>query len=67
MVNNSDKNSFAQNNKKKYNAKKSINNYLSQLKLHFELSDDDLYDVLKKITLDYKKTISSKRWWRIFS
>ena len=66
MVDNSDKNFFAKNNNKKYNAKKSINNYLFQLKFHFELSDDDMYDILKEITRYYRGAISSKRWWRIF-
>ncbi len=65
--NNFDKKYFQNNAKKKQMVMKSINNYLFQLKIHFEMSDEEIYGILKSIKLDYKKTISSKRWWQIFN
>ena len=61
-----DKKYFQNNLKKKQNVLKSIDNYLCQLKMHFELSDAELADILKIVYSQYKKTISSKKWWRIF-
>lgn len=63
---NYDRKYFQNNSKKKQNALKSINYYLLQLKIHFELSDEELFDVLKSINSQYKKTISSKKWWQFF-
>lgn len=57
---------FPNNAKKKQVALKSINNYLGQLKMHYELSEDELFDIIKKIKSEYKKTISSKKWWNFF-
>ena len=64
--NNCDKKYFKNGLKKRQNAIKSVNNYLSQLKIHYDLSDTEMYDILKIIENEYKKSISSKRWWRIF-
>jgi len=61
-----DKKYFQNNLKKRQNVLKSIDNYLCQLKMHFELSDAELADILKIVYSQYKKTISSKKWWRIF-
>ena len=53
--------------KKRQNALKSTNNYLGQLKLHFELSNDEMFDILKIILSQHKKLIkSSKKWWHFF-
>ena len=49
MDKNTDKQYFPNNAKKKQLAAKSINNYLSQLKIHFELNDKELFDILKNI------------------
>ena len=61
-----DKKYFQNNNKKRQTALKSINNYLGQLKMHFQLTDAEMFDILKKAKLEYKKGISSKKWWNIF-
>ncbi len=63
---NYDRKYFQNSFKKKQNVLKSINNYLSQLKMHFEISDEELADILKTISSQYKKSISSKKWWQIF-
>lgn len=57
---------FGNNIKKRQNVLKSIDNYLCQLKMHFELSDAEMAEILKIVFSQYKKTISSKKWWQIF-
>ena len=58
---------FSHKSQKRQNAIKSINNYLTQLKMHFELSENELFDILKTIISPYKKNIiSSKKWWNFF-
>lgn len=52
--------------KKKQTAIKSINNYLSQLKMHYELEDNELAEILKIVILPYKKISSIKKWWKFF-
>ena len=52
--------------KKKQIAIKSINNYLSQLKLHYELEDSEIANVLKLIILQYQESSNSKKWWEFF-
>ena len=64
---NFDKKYFQNSLKKRQNVLKSIDNYLCQLKMHFELSDSELLDILKIVCSQYKKTISSKKWWQIFN
>ncbi len=63
MDNNDYKDILKNSSRKKQLALKSINNYLLQLKLHYELTDLELYDIIKNITGDYKNIISSKKWW----
>ncbi len=58
---------YFSNNNKKRQALKSINNYLTQLKMHFELSNEETFDILKSILAQHKKQIiSSKKWWCFF-
>jgi hypothetical protein len=52
--------------KKKQNAAKSLNNYLDQLKFHFELTDIDIAKVLEMALQERKNQIFVKKWWRIF-
>ncbi len=62
-----DKKYYQSDAKKKQFALKSINNYLKQLKMHFELSDKELFDILKNIISKQKTlVISSKKWWNFF-
>jgi len=48
------------------NAKKSLNNYINQLKLHFDLGDDDLIKVLEFCLKIRKKNNFVKKWWHIW-
>ncbi|MDD3594612.1 MAG: hypothetical protein PHX18_08300 [Candidatus Gastranaerophilales bacterium] len=51
---------------KKDRVLKSINNYLSQLKLHFDLTDKELAEIIQILNSQHKKCLSSKKWWYIF-
>lgn len=50
---------------KKYSAKKSLNNYINQLELHFELDEEEVISILSAIVKN-RKSSSSKKWWHIF-
>jgi len=47
-------------------SQKSLNNYINQLKLHFDLTDKDIVKVLE-FTLDLYKFENNffKKWWHI--
>lgn len=67
MDKNADKKYFPNYAKKKQLALKSINNYLNQLKMHFDLTENELFDILKNIISKQKQlVISSKKWWNFF-
>ncbi len=52
--------------KKKQDAKKSLNNYVNQLKLHFDLNDEEIVRVLEAVLRSKKKNIILKKWWQIW-
>ena len=51
--------------KKKQNAAKSLNNYIEQLKIHFDLSNDDIIKVLELALKERRNEIFIKKWWHI--
>jgi len=51
--------------KKKQNAAKSLNNYMEQLKIHFDLSDKDLVKVLELALKEKRNKNFIKKWWHI--
>lgn len=51
--------------KKKQNAAKSLNNYLNQLKIHFDLSETETIKVLEAVLRERKSKTISKKWWQI--
>jgi len=52
--------------KKNRDAAKSLNNYLNQLKIHFDLNDADVIKVLDLILKERKSESFVKKWWHIF-
>lgn len=52
--------------KKKQNAAKSLNNYMDQLKIHFDLSERDIIKVLELSLKKRKNENFIKKWWHIF-
>ena len=44
--------------------KKSLNNYLNQLKFHFNLSDKDILKILELTIKSRKNTTQKKKWWQ---
>jgi len=51
--------------KKKQNAAKALNNYMEQLKIHFDLNDRDIVKVLELALKERKKGNFIKKWWHI--
>ena len=51
--------------KKKQNAAKALNNYMEQLKIHFDLSDNDIIKVLELALKEKRNGIFIKKWWHI--
>lgn len=51
---------------KKQAAKKSLNNYVNQLKTHFDLNDTEIIKILDSILKSKKRNIIIKKWWQIW-
>lgn len=51
--------------RKKQNAARSLNNYLDQLKIHFDLNDRDIIRVLELALKGRKNESFVKKWWHI--
>ena len=51
--------------KKKQSAAKSLNNYIEQLKIHFDLSDRDTINVLEITLKERRNENFIKKWWNI--
>ncbi|MDD3151052.1 MAG: hypothetical protein PHV68_09520 [Candidatus Gastranaerophilales bacterium] len=52
--------------KNKQNAQKSLNNYIRQLEIHFELSNEDVINMLNSVIKNKKSVEFDKKWWHIF-
>ena len=55
-------NAFA---KKKQNAVKALNNYLNQIKIHFDFDDKDIVKVLEAALKEKKHEVFVKKWWHM--
>lgn len=53
-------------NKKQQNARKSLENYVKQLKMHFDLNDKDIIKVLETMVKLHKNNVFCKKWWQIW-
>ncbi len=51
--------------KKRQTALKSLNNYLNQLNIHFDLNDEDVVKILESVIKTRKKNIFKKKWWHL--
>ena len=51
--------------KKTQGAAKSLNNYMEQLKIHFDLSDRDIIKVLELALKEKRNESFIKKWWHI--
>lgn len=56
------------NSNKKQNAKNSLNNYIKQLKIHFDLKEEELTEVIKAVleSQPQNKTKFIKKGWQIW-
>lgn len=51
--------------KKNQNAAKVLNNYMNQLKIHFDLSDRDIVKVLEAALKERRGANFIKKWWHL--
>jgi len=51
--------------KKKQSAAKALNNYMEQLKIHFDLNDRDIIKVLELALKEKRNENFIKKWWHI--
>jgi nitrogen regulatory protein PII len=52
--------------KKINDVKKSLNNYLNQLKIHFDVNDEDILNIVESIQKSRKKSNFKNQWWHIW-
>ncbi len=57
---------YKKNQQKKQLALKALNNYLEQLKIHYDLSEFDLVKILKFVLRVKRKNSFFKKLWNIF-
>lgn len=57
---------YGNKNKKIQDVKKSLNNYLNQLKIHFDINDEDVLNILESIQKSRKKSNFGNPWWHIW-
>ena len=53
-------------NKKKADAKRSLNNYINQLKIHFDLHDEEVVNILDMVLKSKRNNCSVKKWWHVW-
>jgi hemerythrin-like domain-containing protein len=52
--------------KKVQDVKKALDNFINQLKIHFDLDDNEIDRVLELLIKSRKKEITQKKWWQIW-
>ncbi|HSA07435.1 MAG TPA: hypothetical protein P5556_09675 [Candidatus Gastranaerophilales bacterium] len=57
---------YKKNNRQKQIALKALNNYLDQLKIHYDLTENDLIKILKIVLKIKNKKEFIKNLWNIF-
>lgn len=53
-------------NTKRSDAKRSLSNYVGQLKIHFDLNDREIVNVLEAVLKSRRNTDFLKKWWHIW-
>lgn len=48
------------------NAQRSIESYISQIKIHFDIDDQEIINILDKILKSIKNNNTPKKWWRFW-
>lgn len=46
--------------------KRLLNNFLTQIKLHFDISDEDITQVLESLIRNRKNKYHQKKWWQFW-
>jgi len=53
-------------NKKNQDVKRSLNNYINQLKIHFDLNDEEIFNIVESVQKSRKNNYCVKKWWQIW-
>ncbi|MDD3013515.1 MAG: hypothetical protein PHC34_07425 [Candidatus Gastranaerophilales bacterium] len=53
-------------NKKSQDVKRSLNNYINQLKIHFDLNDEEIFNIVESVQKARKNYYQIKKWWQIW-
>lgn len=53
-------------NKRNQDVKKSLNNYINQLKIHFDLNDDEIFNIVESVQKTRKNSVQKNKWWQIW-
>lgn len=51
---------------KRQNALKSLNHYISELQMHFDLSEKELLEIIEKLYKNKKRNTYIKKWWHLW-
>jgi hemerythrin-like domain-containing protein len=52
--------------KRNQDVKRSLNNYINQLKIHFDLNDEEMFNIVESVQRSRKNGNHTKKWWRIW-
>jgi hemerythrin-like domain-containing protein len=52
--------------KKRQDAKRSLNSYINQMKLHFDLNERDIVEVIEHVYRNNKNDMFKKKWWHLW-
>lgn|GEM_PF-2503715 len=53
-------------NKKNQEVKKFLNNYINQLKIHFDLNDEEMFNIIESVQHSRKNGNHINKWWHIW-
>lgn len=66
MGNSTEKVIFTDNKMRYEEAKKSMTKYVEQLRFHFDLTDEEIFNILETIKKSKNFNKSKKKWWQFW-
>lgn len=52
--------------RKHQDVKRLLNNFITQIKLHFDLTDEDIIEVLDSLLKSRRDKYPQKKWWQLW-
>lgn len=52
--------------KRNQDVKRSLNNYINQLKFHFDMNDEEIYNIVESIQKSRKASNYKNKWWHLW-